>query len=126
MKLLLLAFAIASSASQVDGADLKASPATGAPLQLRPKVLVSGSVAHNSAPFVNPAAEREADFSPATDTRHELKPSACEGQSSLCYDPRAGHIVFKPARQFMPEIPGLQRENISLRRDRIVFRYSFQ
>jgi len=25
----------------------------------------------------------------------------------------------------MPDIPGLQRENISLKRDRIIFRYSF-
>ena len=28
-------------------------------------------------------------------------------------------------RQFMPDIPGLQRENISVKRDRIVLRYSF-
>jgi hypothetical protein len=25
----------------------------------------------------------------------------------------------------MPDLPGLQRENISVKRDRIVFRYSF-
>ena len=126
MKLLLLAFAVASSASQVDGADL-ASPQVQAAgsLQLRPKVLTAAPAAHALAPFVNPAGGRELDLAPHQDSRHELKPSSCEGRSNLCYDPAAGHIVFKPARQLMPEIPGLQRENISIKRDRIVFRYTF-
>jgi hypothetical protein len=121
MKLLLLAFAFASSASPAGAAE---TVAPSAPLQLRPKVLVGATLAPGSAPFVNPAAERELDLMPREE-RHELRPSSCEGQSTLCYDPKAGHIVFKPARQLMPDIPGLQRENISIKRDRIIFRYSF-
>ena len=124
MKLLLLAFAVASSASPVDGAELASPPVQAGTLQLRPKVLTAAPT-HTLAPFVNPAEGRELDLAPHQESRHELKPSSCEGQSSLCYDPAAGHIVFKPARQFMPEIPGLQRENISIKRDRIVFRYTF-
>ena len=122
MKLLLLAFAVASSAAPVGAAE--PSPGSSQPLQLRPKVLVAAPLAHNSAPFVSPASEPQLDLAPR-ELGRELRPSSCASAHTVCYDPAAGHIVFKPARQLMPEIPGLQRENISVRRDRITFRYSF-
>jgi hypothetical protein len=50
----------------------------------------------------------------------------CERSSAdLCYDSFENHIVYRPARQFMPEFHGLTAENISLRRHGIRFRYSF-
>ena len=123
MKLVLLAFAIASSAAPVEGAEPKAlgSPA----LQLRPKAAMPAAPVHQYAPFVNPSSEPELDFAPRRDPRHEQSRSSCEGERTLCYDQGSGRIVYKPARQLMPEIPGLQRENISIKRDRIVFRYTF-
>jgi hypothetical protein len=33
--------------------------------------------------------------------------------------------VYKPARQYMPGLPGLQPESVSVKRDKIVFKYSF-
>ena len=36
-----------------------------------------------------------------------------------------GFEVVETARGLMPDIPGLQRENISVKRDRVVLRYSF-
>ena len=51
--------------------------------------------------------------------------SSCNSDRSLCYDAASGRIVYKPARALMPDIPGLTRENISVKRDRIVLRYSF-
>jgi hypothetical protein len=45
--------------------------------------------------------------------------------ATLCYDAGDRRLVYKPARNFMPDLPGLTRENISFRRDRIVFRYTF-
>jgi len=124
MKLLLLAFAIASSATPSEASDAKVSQAPV--LQLRPKAVMTTSVApHNYAPFVNPSTEPELDLIPRRDPRHQQSRSSCEGESSLCYDQVSGRIVYKPARQLMPEIPGLQRENISIKRDRIVLRYSF-
>ena len=77
------------------------------------------------APFVSGAAERELDLAPRHEAGRELGPSSCASAHTVCYDAAAGHIVFKPARLLMPAIPGLQRENISVRRDRIVFRYTF-
>lgn len=52
---------------------------------------------------------------------------ACENASgSLCYDMTSGKIVYRGARAYMPKIDGLKPESVSLRRDRIVFKYSFQ
>lgn len=44
----------------------------------------------------------------------------------LCYDLADGRIVYRPIRQYMPRIDGLSAENISLRRDRVVIKYSFR
>ncbi|MGZ5073185.1 MAG: hypothetical protein ACXWBL_08610 [Usitatibacter sp.] len=61
---------------------------------------------------------------PAPSARAQSR-SSCTADHDLCYDANAGHIVYKPARQFMPQFRGLTPENISVRRDRIIFRYSF-
>jgi len=52
---------------------------------------------------------------------------ACDASTTaLCYDMADRRVVYRPARQYMPKFDGLQAESISLRRDRIVFKYSFQ
>ena len=91
------------------------------PLELSAKAAVIAAP-HASAPFVAPP-EAHFRMPDRTEARTERNPSACESDRALCYD--AGHIVFRPARRFLPQIPGLQGENISLKRDRIIFRYSF-
>jgi len=119
MKLLVLALA----------AGLAAAPKVAAvetkPLQLKPKAALAATTHHRSAPFVSPAAEPELDLLPRRDLRQDQSRSSCAGERELCYDPSSGRIVYKPARQFMPEIPGLTRENISVKRDRVILRYSF-
>ena len=51
---------------------------------------------------------------------------SCEtATTDLCYDLRDGRIVYRRARAYMPRIEGLTAESISLRRDRIIFKYSF-
>lgn len=120
----LVAFAVAAAAPAAEGGE---APARST-LQLRPKAALAAVAAptHTSAPFVAPlVAERDLDLLPPRDLRLESSRSACSGQSSLCYDPHSGRIVYKPARALMPEIPGLQRENISVKRNRVTLRYSF-
>jgi hypothetical protein len=124
MKLIVLGLALAiGSAPKVAAAE--AQP----PLQLKPKAAIatlSAAPSHNYAPFVLPMAdEPDLDLAPRRDLRQDQSRSSCSGERDLCYDPGSGRIVYKPARNFMPEIPGLQRENISVKRDRVVFRYSF-
>lgn len=97
------------------------------PLQLRPKSGIAANPAvHVFAPFVEPLADPEhLGLLRPRDERMAASRSSCSGESALCYDPNSGRIVYKPARLIMPDIPGLRRENISVKRDRIVLRYSF-
>ena len=51
---------------------------------------------------------------------------ACEvSASDLCYDLANGRVVYRRARAYMPKIDGLQAESVSVKRDRIIFKYSF-
>ena len=123
LSILVIALAVAALAAPrlAHATESKPQP----PLQLKPKAAISVTAAHSSAPFVAPGPEPELDLLPRGDVRMEKSRSSCSGDRSLCYDPTSGRIVYKPARALMPDIPGLQRENISVKRDRIVFRYSF-
>lgn len=95
-------------------------------LLLRPKSAIpTPAKSHHFAPFVAPQQEPDLDLLPRDDPRNDGSRSSCNSHRSLCYDPGSGRIVYKPARALMPELPGLQRENISVRRDRVTFRYSF-
>jgi hypothetical protein len=120
-----LAVAIAlAAAAPASANDSAATPKS--PLQLRPKAgVVNLAPNHRFAPFVEPTGQPEPELLPRHDDRLEQSRSSCSGDRSLCYDPNSGRIVYKPARALMPDIPGLTRENISVKRDRIVLRYSF-
>ena len=98
-----------------------------APLQLKPKAALSAAPNPNYAPFVMPASSDAAiELLPRRDLRAGEARTGCNAQQALCYDAASGHIDLRlPAQNFMPDIPGLQRETISVRRDRIVFKYSF-
>jgi hypothetical protein len=45
---------------------------------------------------------------------------------ALCYDAAERHLAYPGAREYMPTFAGLTPENISLRRNRIIFKYSFR
>ena len=50
----------------------------------------------------------------------------CETTTTdLCYDIRDGRVVYRRAREYMPRIEGLTAESVSVRRDRVIFKYSF-
>jgi hypothetical protein len=52
---------------------------------------------------------------------------ACESSTlDLCYDLGEARIVFRPARRYMPKLGDLTPESVSLRPNRIVFKYSFK
>ena len=56
-----------------------------------------------------------------------LLSGACDAKSTeLCYDSKSGRIVYKGTKHWMPRISGMRAEHISVRRDRILFRYSFR
>lgn len=119
-----IALTLAIASAPVGAAD---AVVPKAPLELRPKAAMAPMTppTHRFAPFVVALPEPDPELLPRRDERLDQSRSSCSSDRSLCYDPTSGRIVYKPARALMPDIPGLQRENISVKRDRIVLRYSF-
>src|SRR5262245_56423571 len=112
MKATLLALGLAVNATS--GAAIAADDPH--PLTLRSKNAIATAVPHRSAPYTQPVGEPEREpLFTARDERLEQSRSSCESSRSLCYDHSSGRIVYKPARQFMPGIPGLQPDSISLK-----------
>ncbi len=68
------------------------------------------SLGHQSA--VNPRTLRNA-------------PNACSSESVVCYDYTRGQARLPIARSVMPELPGLRKESLSIRRGRLSLNYSF-
>jgi hypothetical protein len=67
------------------------------------------------------------DFTPAREEARFRGPSgACESGASICYDLGEGRIVFRPARRYMPKLGELEPDSISLRPNRITFKYTFK
>jgi hypothetical protein len=52
-------------------------------------------------------------------------PNACKTESVLCYDYTRGQARLPIAKELMPEIPGLKKESLSVKRDRLSMNYSF-
>jgi hypothetical protein len=124
MKLLLPALALAAATTPLLASAADSKPA----LELKPKAAIMTSAPHSSAPFVAASQPelRLAAESPSAHGPGSSRAWSCQSDHDLCYDANnGGHIVYKPARQFMPDLPGLKPENISIKRDRIIFKYSF-
>lgn len=116
--LLLATFAGASLAAQAnDGLDLATKSKAMA-------AAVSAQVVSAPAPHVkDPLPEI---LLRAENERRSLGPGCGEAAIDLCYDLRQGRMVYRGARQYMPQFEGLKAESISLRHDGFVLRYSFR
>jgi hypothetical protein len=88
------------------------------------------AVAATSVPRAEAPFKARRDPMPELILREELESrgprAGCEHAVDLCYDLTEGRVVYRPARALMPAVEGLRAESVSLRRDRIVFRYSFR
>jgi hypothetical protein len=100
----------------------------GVDLSIRSKSMAAAPV---------PAKNVEAPFRLARDPmpemllREELDSRGPRGAcdvttTALCYDLADKRVVYRPARKYMPQFDGLRAESVSLRRDRIVLKYSFK
>lgn len=108
------------------------------PLPVRPKIAESTSLgslrvgrpagfAGPVAPFVSGLGADPPLLLPLTPTRDAALPGSCgSAGDNLCYDYRQGRVVYKPARKLMPEIAGLKRESLSIKRDKVTLNYSFK
>ena len=83
------------------------------------------------APLMGPSqrgdAPRLADILGATETGAATLPNTCKKDSSVvCYDPKGGRAVFPFTRSLMPDVQGLQAQGIAVKRDRVLFNYTFR
>ena len=60
-----------------------------------------------------------------SERRDALARTGCRLQD-VCYEAAEGRVVYRGARRYMPSWQGMQPEGISLRRDRLLLRYSFR
>ena len=92
------------------------------------------SKATASLPLVSehvPGAARSPAQLPSQMLRDELASrgprASCETSTSdLCFDMNDRKVVYRPARAYMPQIQGLRAESVSLKRDGLILKYSFQ
>jgi hypothetical protein len=108
---------------------LAAQANDGSELSLRNKALASaGSVAkHADAPFAHGRDPLPQLLMLEEQERRGAPPGTCEFTAmDLCYDLADRRVVYRPARNYMPKVQGLTPENISVRHNKIVFKYSFR
>lgn len=99
-------------------------------LKLKPKsAMVAVTPVAKYAPFV---ANNNRDEFPESALRADVEskdvPNSCSSADShnICYDYKRGRAVYKPTRNWMPEIPGMRPESITMKRDKVAFNYSFK
>lgn len=108
---------------------LSAHAAEGVDLSMKSMAVASAAA--------TPARQTQAPFAGRRDPWAELMVreeqelrgprGGCEVSSSdLCYDLADARVVYRPARRYMPALGSLTPENVSLRPNRIVFKYSFR
>lgn len=109
----------------------------GADLSMKSRASASASAASASS-GASSGRQNEAPFTYGRDPMPQLilleaqerrlgPKGSCEFTArDLCYDIADGRIVYRPARQYMPTFNGLTPENVTLRSNRIVFKYSFK
>ena len=98
---------------------------------LRTKALVSAGsagivVKHADAPFAT-GRDPLPQLMRLEEEERQGPRAACDTTSrDLCYDLADARIVYRPARNYMPSVQGLTPESVSLRHNRVVFKYSFR
>ena len=101
----------------------------GAPSSL-PPVLSSASVHSTASTTVIPYADNPRDslaslLGNSFDTDIKAAPFTCKADSFVCYDYRKRHSVVPITKSMMPDVPGLKKEGLTVKRDKVAFNYSF-
>jgi hypothetical protein len=119
-------------------ASLAANAANDGPVELRTKALASAaSTSVLAGPMAGTSHRLDAPFMPVPHDplpvmEEEQAPrvvavNRCDGNAhSLCFDAADGRIVYRGARNYMPKMDGLSPESVSVRRNTLVFKYSFK
>ena len=101
----------------------------GAPSSL-PPVLSSASVHSTASTTVIPYADNPRDslaslLGNTFDVDTKAAPYSCKADSLVCYDYRKRQSVVPITKSMMPDVPGLKKEGLTVKRDKVAFNYSF-
>jgi hypothetical protein len=101
----------------------------GAPSSL-PPVLSSASVHSTASTTVIPYADNLRDslaslLGNTFDVDTKAAPYSCKADSLVCYDYRKRQSVVPITKSMMPDVPGLKKEGVTVKRDKVAFNYSF-
>ena len=121
-------------------ASLVAAAGNDAPVELRTKALASAaSTSVLAGPMIGSTHRLDAPFMPSShdplpailqeeeQAQHAATVGRCDyNATSLCYDAADGRVVYRGAREYMPKVDGLSPESVSVRRNTVVFKYSFK
>ena len=100
----------------------------GVELTLRSKALASAGSVHKraDAPYIS-GRDPLPQLLLLEEQERPGPRGGCENTAKdLCYDLADGRIVYRPVRTYLPSVTGLTPESVSLRRSRVVFKYSFR
>ncbi|MCA3017950.1 MAG: hypothetical protein ING73_14660 [Rhodocyclaceae bacterium] len=59
------------------------------------------------------------------DADTKAAPYSCKADSLVCYDYRKRQSVVPITKSMMPDVPGLKKEGVTVKRDKVAFNYSF-
>jgi hypothetical protein len=98
---------------------------------LKSRALASAATGSVSASMAQAPFTQAHDPLPEMILRDEQERRVSQGTcqhsaKDLCYDLTDRRIVYRPIRQYMPTVEGLTPESVSLRHDRVIFKYSFR
>jgi hypothetical protein len=113
----------------VSGVSCAQAMKRGAPSSL-PPVLTSESVHSTASTSVVPYADNPRDSLASLaartyDPMYREAPFSCNTDSVICYDYRKRHSVVPMTKSLMPDVPGLKKEGVTVKRDKLAFNYSF-
>ncbi len=105
------------------------TPKRGVPTSLPPALTVDAVHSTGSTTVITFAEHQRDSLAWLTtrplDPSYKEAPYACKADSVVCYDYRKRQSVMPATRAFMPEVRGLTKEGLTVKRDRVAFSYSF-
>ena len=85
------------------------------------------AVLSKQAPFVEHVRDRTPELLLRDELDRRGPRASCETSAAdLCFDSSDNRIVYRAARGYMPKIDGFTAESVSLKKDRLLLKYSFK
>ena len=106
----------------------KTSPLATSHIAAMPQSFTANAIHHTMLTSIvtNEPLLQERTFTQLEYIGNKTAPYACKNDSAfVCYDYRRGQSVVPFTRLFLPDLPGMKKEGMTIKRDKVLVRYSF-